>query len=174
MKYYGNGPWLNLLVHGSKVTFRRPKGSDLNACLDAVPTIRSAMIAADALRKAGAGGPSEVALSVPIGEVRAVCTFLASHTLTVEGMEWAQMDEGARCDVWDEQGIMEVMRAWGVVIACHATPAAAEGLNAMLVDVEKMKKDQVTDHAAAEGSCAPLRKAPKTRKRRAAQDTHAT
>lgn len=175
MKYYGNGPWLYLMVQGSKVTFRRPKGSDVNAALDAVPAIRAAMVAADAMKRAGASGKGsdQLALSVPVSEVRAICDFLAAHTLNVEGMEWGELDEAARADVWDEQGIMEVMRVWGTIIACHATPAAAEGLNAMLADMEKIKT-QAADHAGADESCTPPVKATKTRKRRTAPTTPAT
>lgn len=181
MKYYGNGPWLYLMVHGSKVTFRRPKGSDVNAVLDAVPAIRAAMVAADAMKRAGARGavgPSEMSLSVPVSELRAVCTFLADHTLAVDGMGWGELDAPARADVWDEQGTLETMRVWGTIIACHATPAAAEGLNAMLADIEfarakeavqdqEMRERIEGDHASADGSSTPPVKGSRSRKRRA-------
>lgn len=128
MKYYGKGQvWLKVRMQGALVCLERPRGSDVQALLDRCPDMRRALSLVSHAQRAGV--PQEVSLTVAADEVRDVCAFLASRTLSVEGLDWSAIPDDERACVWDEQPAADVMRAFGIVLSAHAVPGAVDKIN---------------------------------------------
>ena len=127
MKFYGDGVWLKVRVHGSLVKLKRPAGSQIASLADRVPSVmRATRIAAEAR----AEDAQDIKVAVPAEEIREVCALLADLTLEVEGLDWAGLDAAARERCWDEQGASQVFRTFGLVFGAHLVPAAVEAINA--------------------------------------------